>query len=197
MFELWENLLQEARKVHFGNSKLQDFCPFPNDIKKQKVDPFHIPASDLMQNETGLLTEDYAELRDAFISASPYAHWRQTYKGTAIGEKFLNEFGCYGLIGPDSPFQSEKIRAWVVYMPKNFYYPWHHHPAEEMYLCLAGEAVFRRKNCSDERLKSGGIIEHSANQSHSMETLEHPIMAYVIWRNEFGTKPVLTFEDAR
>jgi len=197
MFELWENLLEEARKVHFGNSKLQDFCPFPNDIKKQELNPFHIPASDLMQNETGLLTEDYSELRDAFISASPYAHWRQTYKGTTVGKKFLAEFGCYGLIGPESPFQSEKIRAWVVYMPKNFYYPWHHHPAEEMYLCLAGEAVFRRENYTDIRLGSGGIIEHSANQSHSMETLEHPIMAYVIWRNNFGTKPVLTFKDAR
>ena len=197
MFELWENLLEEARKVHFGNSELQDFCPFPNDIKKQELNPFHIPASDLMQNETGLLTEDYSELRDAFISASPYAHWRQTYKGTTVGKKFLAEFGCYGLIGPESPFQSEKIRAWVVYMPKNFYYPWHHHPAEEMYLCLAGEAVFRRENYTDIRLGSGGIIEHSANQSHSMETLEHPIMAYVIWRNNFGTKPVLTFEDAR
>ena len=197
MFELWENLLEEARKVHFGNSKLQDFCPFPNDIKKQELNPFHIPASDLMQNETGLLTEDYSELRDAFILASPYAHWRQTYKGTTVGKKFLAEFGCYGLIGPESPFQSEKIRAWVVYMPKNFYYPWHHHPAEEMYLCLAGEAVFRRENYTDIRLGSGGIIEHSANQSHSMETLEHPIMAYVIWRNDFGTKPVLTFDDAR
>ena len=197
MFELWENLLEKVRKVHFGNSKLQDFCPFPNDIKKQELNPFHIPASDLMQNETGLLTEDYSELRDAFILASPYAHWRQTYKGTTVGKKFLAEFGCYGLIGPESPFQSEKIRAWVVYMPKNFYYPWHHHPAEEMYLCLAGEAVFRRENYTDIRLGSGGIIEHSANQSHSMETLEHPIMAYVIWRNDFGTKPVLTFEDAR
>jgi len=40
-------------------------------------------------------------------------------------------------------------------------------------------------------------MEHSANQPHSMETFEHPIMAYVVWRNEFGTKPVLTFEDAR
>ena len=197
MDDTWEKLLETAKKVHLANSKLQDFCPFPKDIKKQEFDPFHIPASDLMQNETGLLTDDYAELRDAFISASPYAHWRQTYKGSVIGKKFLNEFGCYGLIGPESPFQSEKIRAWVVYMPRNFYYPWHHHPAEEMYLCLAGEAVFRRENSPDIILGSGGIMEHSANQSHSMETLEHPIMAYVVWRNEFGTKPVLTFKDAR
>ena len=197
MDDPWNNLLDLARQVHLGNDILQDFCPFPNDIKRQEFHPFHIPASDLMQNEMDLLTRDYAELRDAFISASPYAHWRQTYKGTGIGERFLNEFGCYGLIGPDSPFQSEKIRAWVVYMPKNFYYPWHHHPAEEMYLCLAGEAIFCRENCPSERLSSGDIMEHLANQPHSMETFEHPIMAYVIWRNEFGTKPILTFEDAR
>ena len=197
MSDPWENLLEAARSVHLDNSKLQDFCPFPKDIKKQGFQPFHIPACDLMQYDIGLHTDDYTDLRDAFILASPYAHWRQTYKGTTVGEKFLNKFGCYGLIGPESPFQSEKIRAWVVYMPKNFYYPWHHHPAEEMYLCLAGEAVFRRENCPDTRLGSGSIMEHSANQPHSMETLEHPIMSYVVWRNEFGTKPVLTFEDAR
>ena len=197
MNDPWEKLLETAKKVHLANSKLQEFCPFPKDIKKQEFSPFYIPASDLMQNETGLLTGDYAELRDAFILVSPYAHWRQTYRGTIIGERFFNEFGCYGLIGPESPFQSEKIRAWVVYMPRKFYYPWHYHPAEEMYLCLAGEAVFRRENCPDISLGSGDIMEHSANQSHAMETLEHPIMAYVVWRNGFSTKPVLTFEDAR
>ena len=191
------NLLEIVKSIHTENSNLQNFCPFPNDIKKQEFQPFYIPASDLLQTDVGLFADDYSELRDAFVLASPNAHWRQTYKGTIVGKRFLNEFGCYGLIGPDSPFHSKKIRAWVVYMPKNFYYPWHHHPAEEMYLCIAGEAVFRRKNFSDTRLKSGGIMEHSANQPHSMETLEHPVLAYVVWRNEFGTKPVLSFEDAR
>ena len=120
MNEPWEKLLETVKKVHLTNSKLQDFCPFPKDIKKQGFDPFHIPASDLMQRETELYTDDYIELRDAFIAASLHAHWRQTYKGTILGEKFIEKFGCYGLIGPESPFQSEQICAWVVYMPKNF-----------------------------------------------------------------------------
>ena len=53
MDDPWEKLLETAKKVHLANSKLQDFCPFPKDIKKQEFDAFHIPASDLMQNETG------------------------------------------------------------------------------------------------------------------------------------------------
>ena len=67
MDDPWEYLLETAKKVHINNGKLQDFCPFPKDIKKQTFKPFHILASDLIQNETGLLTNDYAELRDAFI----------------------------------------------------------------------------------------------------------------------------------
>jgi quercetin dioxygenase-like cupin family protein len=197
MSDPWENLLETARNVHLSDSRLQEFCPFPNDIKKQEFQPFYVPASDLMQNEIGLFSNSYTDLRDAFIMASPYAHWRQTYKGTALGDKFLEKFGCYGLIGPESPFQSKGIRAWVVYMPKNFYYPWHQHPAEEMYLCLAGEAIFRKEDFPEVILNSGGVMEHSTNQPHAMETLDHPIMAYVVWRNEFGTKPVLTYEDAR
>ena len=88
MNDHWEKLLETAKKVHLANGKLQDFCPFPKDIKKQEFDTFHIPASDLMQNETGLQTDDYAELRDAFITVSPYAHWRQTYKGTIVVKGF-------------------------------------------------------------------------------------------------------------
>ncbi len=42
MYDPWENLLETAKKVHLDNSKLQDFCPFPNDIKKQTLKPFHI-----------------------------------------------------------------------------------------------------------------------------------------------------------
>ena len=34
MSDPWENLLEAARSVHLDNSKLQDFCPFPKDIKK-------------------------------------------------------------------------------------------------------------------------------------------------------------------
>ena len=71
MKDPWEKLLETTKKVHLSNNKLQDFCPFPADIKKQEFDPFHIPASDLMQNEIGLLTDEYAELRDDLLQQVP------------------------------------------------------------------------------------------------------------------------------
>ena len=48
MIDPWEKLIETAKNVHMANIALQDFCPFPEDIKKQEFDPFHIPASDLM-----------------------------------------------------------------------------------------------------------------------------------------------------
>jgi len=140
MNDPWEPLLIEARRVHQSSKELMEFCPFPDDIRRQDVDPFHIGSSDLLQSETGLFCTRYAALCDAFIAAAPHAHWRQTYKGTNVSPRFLDEFGCYCLIGAGGAFQS--------------------------------------------------------NQPHALETKDHPVMAYVVWRNGFDTPPVLTHKDA-
>lgn len=192
----FDTLLGEARKVHMAHPALDAFCPFPDDVTAQEVTPYHVPASDLMQAETGLRTHLYGALRDAFVGASPHAHWRETYKNTDIGDDFMARFGCYCLIGEEGPFTSEKMRAWVVYMPPGLHYPWHHHPGEEMYLILAGEAEFLRRGCPGARLGPGDVSEHAANQPHATETHDQPLMAYVVWRNGFGVPPVLTPREA-
>lgn len=189
---IWDTLLNEARSAHQGNAALSAFCPFPSDISPQEVSPYPIKAAALMAAEQGLITERYAALRDAFVAAGPLAQWRETYKGTDIAQDFMDRFACYCLIGQGGAFHSEQMAAWVVYMPPRLYYPWHHHPGEEMYLTLAGEATFMRKGCADEVLRPGQTSEHTSNQPHAMETGAHPVMAYVVWRNGFETAPVLT-----
>lgn len=189
---VFDRLIDEARRVHEGHAALTGFCPFPNDLRPQEIAPFHIPPSDLLQAETGLGTDRYSALRDAFVAAAPYAHWRETYKGTNIGDDFMDRFGCYCLIGDGGPFASDLMRAWVVYMPSRLHYPWHHHPGEEMYLVLAGEAEFSRHGHPPEMLRPGDTVLHNSNQPHATDTQDAPMMAYVIWRNGFETAPVLT-----
>ena len=188
----FDRLLSEARKCHSAHTALDAFHPFPDDLSTQPVNPFHISASDLLQAETGLFTEPYEALRDAFVDAAPLAHWRETYKDTNIGQDFLDRFGCYCLIGDEGPFASDTIRAWVVDMPPHLHYTWHQHPAEEAYLVLAGEAEFFREGAPPEILRAGQTSLHASNQPHAMTTHEHPVMAYVIWRNGFETPPILT-----
>ena len=55
---------------------------------------------------------------------------------------FADTFGCYAILRDAAPFQSSKLRIWMTYMPPNLCYPWHHHPAEEMYFVVSDTAVF-------------------------------------------------------
>ena len=193
----WELLINSVKKLHEGNYVLQNFCPFPNDLVVQKVEPFHIEAGNLIRREKNLNTEKYQDLCDKIIERGQYAHWRQTYKGTAVSSHFLSHFGCYCLIGVGGPYNSNSMRAWIVYMPSKLYYPLHQHPAEELYFCLAGEATFKADGKDDIILCEGGVSEHNSNQRHAMQTDEKPVLAYVIWRNGFDVLPELTHDDAK
>lgn len=188
----FDTLLAEARSAHATLPCLSDFCPFPNDLRAQATTPFHVPAADSLTAETGLYAHDLAGFRDAFIAAGQLAHWRETYKGTDIGQDFMDRFGCYALIGDGGPWASAQMNSFVVYMPPGLWYPWHHHPAEELYLVLAGEAEFLREGAASETLRPGDHCFHACNQPHAMRTGNHPVMAYVAWRNQLKTPPVLT-----
>ncbi len=189
---VWDRLLSEARAAHEASPSLQNFCPFPADIQAQDVEAFHIPAAEHLYGEMALASRDHAALRDAFVAAGPHAKWRETYKDTHIGQDFLDRFCCYCLIGTGGAFHSDQMAAWVVYMPRGLHYPFHHHPGEEMYAVIAGEAEFFRDGEAPECLSEGATSEHSANQPHAMTTHNSPVMAYVVWRNGFATPPVLT-----
>lgn len=190
---LWDPVLAAARTTYVASGGAA-FAPFPDTPARQPVEPFHIESSNLLQAETGLFTDRFAELRDAVVRAAPMAHWRQTFKDTAIGPDFLERFGCYTIIGKGGAFTHDGFWCWIVYMPPGLYYPWHHHPGEELYIVVAGEAEFHRGGAPSETLREGAKVQHASNQPHAMATGEHPVMCLVAWRNGFETPPIFTPE---
>lgn len=189
---VWDTLLDAARRVHRAHPVLSGFCAFPTDLTAQPVTRTRLPAADLFATETGLYSDQFAELRDAFVAAGSLANWQEAYRDTDIGQDFRQRFGYYCLIGENGAFASDQMRAWVVYMPVHLWYTWHHHPAEEIYLTVAGEAEFMRQGAPDVVLRPGETSAHASNQPHAMQTHDHPVMAYVIWRDKFGGPLVLS-----
>jgi hypothetical protein len=189
---VYQTLLCTTQDVYAGNAEMTGFTPFPDDIVRQAVTPFHSTCCDVFCEDKKLVSQKYPALQDALRAASDAVHWRQTYKDTDIGDDFMGQFACYCIIGENAPFMSAAIRLFMVYMPPHFYYPWHHHPAEEMYVVVSGTGVFKRKDCPDERLTEGEISFHQSNQPHAMETLDDPVLCLVAWRDDFETQPVLT-----
>jgi len=192
---IWNTLLAEARAAHDALPALQDFCDFPSDLAEQDVTPYHVPASDLMTSDQGLFSDRFPGFRDALIAAAPFAQWRETYKGTNIGADFLDRFGCYEFLGVDAPFATSDMRGFVVYHPPGLHYPWHHHPAEELYVVIAGEAEFSMEGAEARTLRAGETAFHTSNVPHALTTYDHPVMAYVLWRGDLKTKPVFTYAE--
>ena len=192
---VWDTLLTQVQALHHNAPDLAAFCDWPGDIKPQSVDPYHIPAAQLMETDAALDTSHPAAT--ALLAASPHAKWRETYKGTQITGDFMDRFGCYCLIGTGGAFTSAKISSYVVYMPAHLDYPAHHHPAEEMYLMLSGSATFQCGQAAPETLQAGQSSQHASNEPHATKTGASPMLAYVVWRNNLGIPPIWTAKDLR
>ena len=184
-------LLDAIRDAHETSPALADFVSFPDDVHEVALSPRHLPCADYMYHDE-ILQAAPNPLARAFFAAGPDAFWRETYAGTNIGEDFMNRFGCFCAIGNGGAYDSDRMKGYVVTMPPGLHYPWHHHPAEEMYLVLAGEAEFYREGEAASVLREGDTSFHASNQPHAMETKNSPVICYVTWRNHFDTPPVLT-----
>ena len=194
----FSTLLAAYQKLHAATPALRAFCPCPEAPQPQPVTAFDIPAAALMQADRDLIvTPATAPLRDAFIAAGPFARWRETYKGSRLGPDFMDRFACYCLIGDGGPFTAPGIAAYVVYMPPGLYYPYHQHPAEEIYFILAGAAEFLCDGQAAKTLGPGDHVIHPANAPHATRTADLGMMALVLWRNHFDTAPVLTYPEGQ
>ncbi len=188
----FDTLLAEAQALHRVHPALHRFCAFAEDLRPTEVTPYPHPAADLMAADPLLSDSPPCPLAQGFLDAAPLAHWREPYKDTDIGQDFKDRFGCYCLIGPDGAWDSDSMYAFVVYMPPGLYYPWHHHPAEELYCILAGEAQFLAEGHAPRMLGPGDSVFHASGQSHATQTFDSPLLAYVLWRSHLETPPMLT-----
>lgn len=195
----YATLLQLSQKAYDDHEEMTAFAAFPHDLKAQKFTPDLQPATDLFLSDKKLSSQVHTPLETIIKKTATSMCWREIYKvppDTTHPEKydFSKKFGCYSLIGNDAPFSSDLMRLFIVYMPANLIYPWHSHPAEEIYLMLSGEAIFKRQNYDDEQLGEGQTMFHQSQIAHQIETKDKPMLALVAWRNHLDTPPILLEE---
>ena len=183
-------LIEAARALHQAVPEVGAFCEFPDDLGPGTAQPFCHPVMELFAAETGLGGGPFQEFVKAIYGVRDMAEWRETYKGTALFDQIMHRFGCFEIIGYDAFASSRKMRSFMVYMPAGFHYPLHQHPAEELYVVLAGEAVFVAEGREPELVQPGGTVFHAANQPHATTTLDKPVLCYVLWHDEFDSPPV-------
>lgn len=193
--DLYQQLLSASHAVYKNHEALTSFAAFPAPLEPQAMAPNDRPASRLLQEDKDLHSTAFADLQSAIIAAAPVMRWRAIYDATTQDTRFMDKLGCYSIIGKGGPFASDSLRLFIVYMPAGLYYPWHIHPAEEMYMVISGNAVFKRGGAADECLSEGQSMFHESNQPHAIETKEIPMLSLVAWRNHLETPPILINPD--
>jgi len=191
----FEAAFDAARRIHTSHFDLACFVDWDPAATWAGISPFHMPSAQNVPSDRSLAEAPGLPERDAFIAPAPFASWRQSYSDEQIGSGFNERFGSYQLIGPEGHFHSASLSTFVLYAAANLWYPWHDHPAEELYLILAGEAEFFAAGRASRTLRPGDTAIHLSCQPHAMQTHDSPVLAYVLWRSDLESKPRLTPPD--
>ena len=138
-----DDVLEAARQLHRAHPDLSAFSKWPSDLSATQLEPNQIPAVDLVRDCDAKAAESTSTLIEAIKTTAHLAHWKQTYTEEEVGADFLNRYGYYELFGPTGHFYSAQLRGYVAYWGAGLNYDWHSHEAEELYLTLAGGAMFR------------------------------------------------------
>lgn len=190
---VYEGALAAARALHTLHPELDAFAGWPERVHytDRPANPI-AAATDLPADGNLAVPPEHQPIRDALTAIAPVAKWRKTYRDADIGEDFNTRFGCYELIGRGGHFVSETYGGFIVYARPGLWYPWHNHPAEELYLVVAGEAEFLAEGREAVRLGPGGTSHHGPMQPHALRTHDNPVLCYVAWRGDLSVTPKLT-----
>ncbi len=189
----FERARDAARSLHDLHPVLDAFAEWPGSVDYVDRAPNPIAATTDFPADRALAgPPEHEPIRDAFAAIAPTAKWRETYCDADIGEGFNARFGCYELIGRNGHFVSENYGGFIVYVRPGIWYPWHDHPAEEMYLVIAGEAEFLAEGRAPQVLGPGGAATHASMQPHALRTHDGPVLCYVAWRGDMTATPKLT-----
>ena len=155
---------------------------WPRELIARPVGARSLPVVAALPGLSRLAAPAARALVEAVEAQGQDLDWRQTYGKADFGERFLENYGFNEWIGQRGAFISDSVACGVLLLGPQTEYPDHSHEAEELYLPLAGRALWRAAQ-SDWRLRPPGEwIHHPPWMRHAMRTLQEPLLAAYVWR---------------
>jgi hypothetical protein len=165
-----------------GPAALPFLRDWPQELIARPVSARSLPIVPVIQGLGRFATRHTRALVEAVAAMAHDLNWRQSYASADFGERFLQNYGWSEWIGERGAFASDRVACGVLLLGADTEYPAHSHEAEELYLPLAGHALWRSGQ-SDWRLRPPGEwIHHPAWTTHAMRTGAEPLLAAYVWR---------------
>ncbi len=126
----------------------------------------------------------HGDLLNVSLSLSEHAVWRNKYRARPEYAHLFENFAFCDFVGPDGWQGTEDVTLGLVLMGPHCFYPFHHHPARELYYVLSGTAEWAVDFQPPQVLEPGSWLLHQENQPHAMQTGHEPMLAVSAWRGD-------------
>lgn len=108
--------------------------------------------------------------------------WGQTYTKEDLGSAFLEKYGWTELIGMRGPVKSKKLACGLLMLGPDIEYPVHSHQAQEIYVPLTSQSLWKKGDDIWKYRQEGIPIYHKSWVDHGMRTESAPLLALYLWR---------------
>ena len=106
--------------------------------------------------------------------------WRYSYAKRDDAPGLEDNMAFAEIIGPEAPFESDRVCFGLTLIGPETLYPAHEHPAIELYYVVAGTATWTADGVSS-RNAPGAFILHPSQVVHAMQTHREPLLAVYSW----------------
>ncbi len=151
------------------------------------IAPHHLGAADTLSNCLSLTAPRTHALVAGFERDKASRKWEQSYTQAdgVVGDDMLSGYGFAEVIGKHGPFVSTKVRTGIGVWGPHIVYPAHRHAAEEVYVVLAGRAIFRLgedEAARDAERLPGDAVHVPSMTTHGFRTTDEPLVVFYIWQ---------------
>ncbi|WP_422367390.1 dimethylsulfonioproprionate lyase family protein [Pelagibius sp.] len=131
-------------------------------------------------SETSLQTDLNESCRQVIANA----RWVNKYEPNAEHADLFENFAFCDFVGPDSSQVSHDVTLGFVLLGPDTSYPFHEHPARELYYVASGKAGWATDFEDFTLREPGTFLLHLESQPHAMRTYGEPLLAVSAWRGE-------------
>lgn len=134
-----------------------------------------------------------AALADPAGILAAEAGWTQNpnYRRRPPGPDFLENYGYFVVAGPaDGPpafIEAAGFAFGLMLLGPGTHYPMHSHPAEEIYVPLAGDGQWQVGEAAWRSEPAGAVIHHPAGVVHATRAGASPLLSIYLWRGALAT----------
>lgn len=186
-----DDLLHAVRGLFDRIPKAAPFlAAWPDTAERRAVPPGDLPVTAMLGSLQA--PEATRPVLDALRRAAPSLSWRQTYGAADFGAEFLKGYGWSEFIGLRGPVPSTRLACGVLLLGPGIDYPPHQHEAEELYLPIAGAALWKKGEEPYRAVPPGTPILHESWTPHATRCEGTGVAALYLWRGgDLAAKSVI------